>query len=359
MTIRCKCEHCGVSLKVKDELAGKQKRCPQCQEMISIPALATDIQRSRGEEEFSQRVGKDRKPIQPRGGSPEDDFPYFDDIPVRPMGGVNPPLSKSSPLDGGGGDYEPFEDRPGSRKENASSGSAAGIAGDLLRKIESSDRKSRGSGAANKNKKRRIFGDVEDQMSTSERSTLESLKLLVQGFLLPLVGLCALVFGAFYASNYFMGPSLKLPPLGRVYGTINIDGRPVRNARIEFHPLDSEKPVGGENLATSMAISDGNGNFEMYYGANIRGAVVGQHLIMISAQDQQGHELVPPNWNSATEQKFEVKSGSNKVNLEIQTAGLGGPADPGTELGSGEVSNPEGGEVVPVAPGEQGDPIPQ
>ncbi|MCA9098668.1 MAG: hypothetical protein KDA36_09785 [Planctomycetaceae bacterium] len=56
--------------------------------------------------------------------------------------------------------------------------------------------------------------------------------------------------------------------------------------------------------------------------------MIGKHLIMISAQDAQGHELVPPDWNSATTQTVDVKSGSNKVNFEIQTIGLGDPTAP-------------------------------
>lgn len=326
MTIRCKCEHCGVSLKVKDELAGKQKRCPQCQEMISIPGPA--------QKESAKEAGRPSQGGTGRGGAgkggagAEEDFPYFDDIPVKPIPGSG---EFSSPLSGGGPrDYEPF-DAPPRTPENKVTGSAAGIAGDLLRKIESSDRKSRGSGAANK-KKRRIFGDVEGDMTTSEVSTKESLMMMVQGFLLPMIGLSALVFGAYYASDYFMGSKLKLPPLGRVTGSIKIDGQPVRNARIEFYPAETLSPSGGgKNYATSMAISDGNGNFEVYYGANIPGAVVGKHTIMISAQDQHGREMVPPTWNSASTQMYEVKSGSNKVTFEIQTDGLGGPPDPGVD----------------------------
>lgn len=316
MTIRCKCEHCGVSLKVKDELAGKQKPCPQCKEMISIP---------NPDQESAKKPAVTKSPA-----GPEEDFPYFDDIPVRPplVGSPSSP-EFSSPLEGGGGTdvYDDPYAPPSRRSESKISGSAAGIAGELLRKIESTDRKNRGSGAANK-KKRKIFGDVEGDMTTSETSAKDSLMMVLQGFVLPIAGVCVVVFLAWYASNYFMGDHLKLPPLGRVYGTIKIDGNPIRNARIEFHPAVAEKLSGGENLATSMAISDGNGNFEVYYGSGIRGAVIGKHLIMISAQDAQGHELVPPDWNSATTQTVDVKSGSNKVNFEIQTIGLGDPTAP-------------------------------
>lgn len=319
-------------MKVKDELAGKEKRCPQCQQMISIPSSSTGVS-SKPKSKLPQS---------------EEDFPYFDDIPVRPIGNFEAGAGYSSPLRGDPAPvYESFDESPPS-KSPAVSGTAAGIAGELLRKIESTDRKSRGSGAANKNKKkRRIFGDVEDQMSSSEVSASESFMMLVKGFFLPLAGLTALVVGAYLLSNYYMGPDLELPPLARVHGSIKIDGMPVRNARIEFHPEGTEKVEGGKNLASSMAISDGNGNFELFYGANIPGAVIGKHLIMISAQDQFGRELVPPDWNSASHHEFEVVKGSNKVNLEIQTAGLGETSDPNSVLPPGSGETPESAPQTP------------
>ncbi len=40
MAIAVECAHCGKQLKVKDELAGKKGKCPQCQNLIQIPAGA-------------------------------------------------------------------------------------------------------------------------------------------------------------------------------------------------------------------------------------------------------------------------------------------------------------------------------
>ena len=35
MTIAVECAHCGKLLKVKDELAGKKGKCPQCQKVLT------------------------------------------------------------------------------------------------------------------------------------------------------------------------------------------------------------------------------------------------------------------------------------------------------------------------------------
>ena len=40
MTIICRCE-CGKTLRVKDELAGKRVRCPECHEAVAVPGSST------------------------------------------------------------------------------------------------------------------------------------------------------------------------------------------------------------------------------------------------------------------------------------------------------------------------------
>ncbi len=38
MPIDFSCNHCGKKLRVPDDFAGKKAKCPQCQEVVSIPA---------------------------------------------------------------------------------------------------------------------------------------------------------------------------------------------------------------------------------------------------------------------------------------------------------------------------------
>jgi len=321
MTIRCKCEHCGTSLKVKDSLAGKTKPCPQCQQPFTIPAPT------------EERSNREAKPTGiPNSPSGEDDFPYFDDVPVQPLrskeGGAF-----ASPLAGGGEEeYDPYAPPPRTT-ENKFTGSAAGIASELLRKIETTDRKTgKGSGAANKKKGRKLFGDVDDQMSTSEASVGQSFLMLSQGFLLPLLGLSVLVLGVYWGADYLMGSRDKMPPLGRVTGKVQIDGRPIPNARLTFQPTEALAVMDAKNLGSSAGISDGNGNYMMFYVQGIPGAVIGKHKITVSAMDANGQELVPLEWNQNPGNQVEVKAGSNTFNFEIQTNGSlpsqGGASDP-------------------------------
>lgn len=44
MPIPFTCEHCGKTLKVRDDLAGKRVKCPQCQGIVRVPTPKTDLE---------------------------------------------------------------------------------------------------------------------------------------------------------------------------------------------------------------------------------------------------------------------------------------------------------------------------
>ncbi|MFO0884401.1 MAG: hypothetical protein U0894_09465 [Pirellulales bacterium] len=56
MPIAVNCSHCGKTLKVKDEFAGKKGKCPSCNGSIPIPPLASPV---------GERVMKDTAPMAP------------------------------------------------------------------------------------------------------------------------------------------------------------------------------------------------------------------------------------------------------------------------------------------------------
>lgn len=134
------------------------------------------------------------------------------------------------------------------------------------------------------------------------------------------------------------------PELGTVKGKVTLYGRPLPNALVTF------EPEGGGPVGTSP--TDEEGNFELY-SAGRKGAQVGNHRVVITtirppaqadaAQEAaarssddpaymaQAHggpaqykkaeefkEKIPAKYNTNTELKKEVKSGSNEINLELQ-----------------------------------------
>lgn len=103
MSIRYVCEHCGASMKIKDELAGKKGHCPKCKGEFVIPALSTagDVD----EYSLAQKSGTARPASGAGVAASRDvndlpDFPASDDSVDGPfLSGPSPakPVGKNKP----------------------------------------------------------------------------------------------------------------------------------------------------------------------------------------------------------------------------------------------------------------------
>ncbi|MEZ6128175.1 MAG: carboxypeptidase-like regulatory domain-containing protein [Planctomycetaceae bacterium] len=129
--------------------------------------------------------------------------------------------------------------------------------------------------------------------------------------LLVLASLCSMIG---------CGAASDKPETGEVKGVVTLDGQPLPEARIVFAPVD-----GGQS---SEAISDAQGNYELTYRGEEKGAKVGSHKVHVSTfeeayPDDSGKmiggqpELVPQKYNTNTELTVEVKPGPNDVPLEL------------------------------------------
>ncbi|QEG42761.1 hypothetical protein UC8_48030 [Roseimaritima ulvae] len=110
------------------------------------------------------------------------------------------------------------------------------------------------------------------------------------------------------------------PPIGEVEGTVTLDGQPVADAQIFF------EPTGGGR--SSSAITDADGTYELSYMGDVKGAVVGEHLVRISTakgatRDDNGRvtdpgqpEQFPSSYNSESTQKVTVEGGDNEINFD-------------------------------------------
>lgn len=112
------------------------------------------------------------------------------------------------------------------------------------------------------------------------------------------------------------------PELGEVTGVVTLDGRPLPNANVMFHPNSEE---GGRR---SIGVTDESGRYELMYmqGADtVYGAKLGDHIVAISTQrdedDPKGgsKESVSNRYRGRdSELKATVKKGRNDdVNFEL------------------------------------------
>jgi len=113
----------------------------------------------------------------------------------------------------------------------------------------------------------------------------------------------------------------KVPGLGRVTGTITLDGQPVSDATVIF---DGTKP--GEPAV--IAKTDASGSYELYYSRGHKGTTIGEHTVHISGYQaptdenpKVRREMIPANYNVKSELKATVNRGQNKIDFDLKSGG--------------------------------------
>lgn len=120
------------------------------------------------------------------------------------------------------------------------------------------------------------------------------------------------------------GDGLKLAP---VEGVVTLDGQPLPGARVEFNPKElaalpkKGEPVGGG----SFAFTDDSGRYILRFDNQRNGAVPGVHSVKVAtagyAEVPDGArpepEKVPPKYNLRSQLSFEVREGTNTIDLKL------------------------------------------
>jgi hypothetical protein len=135
-----------------------------------------------------------------------------------------------------------------------------------------------------------------------------------------------------------VGCGPKGPELGSVTGKVTLDGSPVTNGLVTFVPVGGGRPATGK--------TDENGQYVLV-GVDGKGALLGQHQVSVTTVQEAGTvtemrsdspeyakqampdasdyntakvvEPIPARYNTNTELSFEVKAGSNVIDLELKS----------------------------------------
>jgi len=110
-------------------------------------------------------------------------------------------------------------------------------------------------------------------------------------------------------------------PLAHVEGTVLIDGEPLVGAMVVFVPQSR-----GERGA-SYGITDTNGHFELSFGRDKDGALIGKHFVHISSDvldmDDRCRDhpklKIPKRYNTLTELRFDVTAGANQADFRLDS----------------------------------------
>lgn len=110
------------------------------------------------------------------------------------------------------------------------------------------------------------------------------------------------------------------PSLAEVSGVVTLDGQPVEGAGLQFI---MEGPGG----AVAYGRTDESGRYEMHFGQNRIGAVIGKNRVRIKSDDRvtvggkqfQATEVFPDTYHSKSEQFVDVVEGSNEFNFACES----------------------------------------
>jgi hypothetical protein len=119
-----------------------------------------------------------------------------------------------------------------------------------------------------------------------------------------------------------------------VTGTVFFDGKPApAGMRIDFQPQQS----GGSG---STGVTDAAGRYELWFNANLRGAIPGEHVVAISVKQTIGPDgvpsvpeplrgvRIPKTVGEESTLTRTVNPGANTIDIEIDSSRRNGPARP-------------------------------
>ncbi len=280
MSIRVKCEQCGVALKIKDELAGHKGTCPQCKAPLQIPSLddasGTTPDASSEPEEISEEdaiFGKGFFDAEAPAPRPRKlDIPSDNDVGKKPS--EAPAASKKKKPE--------KPDTPFTAARPDSTDNAADIAGSLLTKTGKKNRPD----------------DFEEEDPDKVEYDFTEVKYLLMTRVLPSVGA---IVAAILIYIWLSIPESNLPPLAEVTGRVTLDGAPFP-AQLTFFPSDPNAQGSG-----SIAQCNPDGTYEVFYNADAKGATIGNNTIRVSAGRYQFIET------------RDVVDGPNEFNFDLSS----------------------------------------
>ncbi len=372
MAIRFECDRCGSVLKIKDDLAGKPGKCPKCKTPFTVPSAESEAE-VEVPSEASLSDDSDSSEQEPTSNSGGGDFDV-DAFLLSDDPGSSPSKSKkssakspkvadddesaslsddsdarkpsqgksSSKSSGSTDDSDTFKIR---RKETSATGkSKPSLPPDL---DETSDNASDGdapvaasrrppgtsasANAANfasdllsksgKKGKRANWSEAEAQAKADRDPSFDwrGLSQYLGTRILPIVlGGIVGVWLLYSLVNSSMRERSFVPDLGTVKGSVKFNGKPLVGVEVWFHPIreeDSKQEKKRRSVSSSTGITDMDGNYELTYSANHKGAVVGDCRIEVVAITRTD---IPEKYRGTESKEVrEVKPGRQVIDFEL------------------------------------------
>ena len=333
MTIRYTCPGCGSLLKIKDELAGTDGKCPKCKSEFVVPDPEPDVEAAEHEtsrdvapveapvlaaEPVTKAAPKPAEKVASKSKKRVDaDFDpaefLMSDDEGSPAGDAIPEMPRSTPATWDSRQSD--EDRP-SRPTKAPTSSGAGLetgpgfsasahAREMMKKAMDDTRLHAGDAPEKEERPRFDWAGFFHEVGLKG----------VGGLLFGIV----LTYGLYQFFDSMMGGRLKLPNLGYVTGTVKLDDKPLEGATVYFAPTDAVIPGSkSERPRTSYGITDAAGHFSLVYIGTTTGVAVGKCRVWVDCVGPRG-QVVPAELSQANLTIRDVKPGRQEFSFDMKS----------------------------------------
>lgn len=107
------------------------------------------------------------------------------------------------------------------------------------------------------------------------------------------------------------------PAVGKVSGTVTLDGQPLPNATVQFQP---------ETGRPSAGITDAAGKYSLSYSPGVEGAAIGHHKVIIrtevpgaDGEPPRQKELLPAKYHNESELTADVVAGDHVQDFNLNS----------------------------------------
>lgn len=281
MTIRYECEECQSVLKIRNELAGTEGKCPKCKAMFTVPT-STESAASKPD----AAVADEPDPVDmPREVTPEPDFSSLQTEPDPQQTAAAATASEAELKPSIAELMREHEEKKKKKKSRtdkerktlkdaalAAEAMTAGTAADALTRNYDQKRQQAGEAPPMTREERREAENRAAMLAYVKRIAPIAVGLLV----------CVWLFISWWLAD-------PIPELGYVSGVITKNGSPVANLEVLFAPYDDPlKPspeIDKEEAQlriSSTGLTNENGEYVLMYNPDYEGAVLGDHKVTIS-----------------------------------------------------------------------------
>lgn len=313
MTIRYKCRECESVLKIRDELAGTDAKCPKCKTAFVIPQPEL-VGAAAGKESTLSvgAAGDDEEPLDmPREITPMPDLSSLDESgetgshPALPsVAEANAPKPSIAELMR---EHEAKQKKKKDASDKRRGGLAeAAVAAEVMTSGTAADAITRSY-----DQKRGKAGEP-PPMTREERREAEQKEAMIAFAkkAIPAVGGVAVML--YFTISWMLGDSL--PDLEYVSGVITLQGAPLGDAEVMFSPTRTPGGEALDNARPSTAMTNASGEFILMYdmAKGYEGAIPGTHRVSIMSSSGAMFNLP-----TQDQEKVVSSGGDNTFNFEL------------------------------------------